>query len=52
MYIAKKGNIVCRIPESKAGYYRELGYTLENLDKSKFPVSPKKKTDLPEKSGK
>lgn len=33
MQLAQKGNAVCRIPDSKADYYKELGYSLTDLNK-------------------
>lgn len=32
MQLAQKGNAVCRIPDSKADYYKELGYSLTDLN--------------------
>ena len=32
MYLATKGGISCRNPKRKAGYYKSIGYSLENLD--------------------
>ena len=32
MYLATKGGSSCRIPKRKAGYYKSMGYSLENLD--------------------
>lgn len=32
MQLAQKGNAVCRIPDSKADYYKALGYSLTDLN--------------------
>lgn len=32
MQLAQKGNVVCRIPDSKSAYYKELGYSLTDLN--------------------
>lgn len=32
MQFAQKGNSACRIPDSKAAYYKELGYNLTDLN--------------------
>ncbi len=43
MYLATKGGSSCRIPKRKAGYYKSMGYSLENLDKEvRASTSPTK----------
>lgn len=46
MYLATKDGSSCRIPERKAGYYKSMGYSLENLDEevgaSTSPAKEKK----------
>ncbi len=46
MYLATKGGSSCRIPKRKAGYYKSMGYSLENLDEevgaSASPAKEKK----------
>lgn len=46
MYLATKGGSSCRIPKRKAGYYKSMGYSLENLDEevgaSTSPAKEKK----------
>lgn len=46
MYLATKGGSSCRIPKIKAGYYKSMGYSLENLDEevgaSTSPAKEKK----------
>lgn len=32
MQLAQKGNVVCRISDSKAAYYKALGYSLTDLN--------------------
>ncbi len=32
MQFAQKGNSTCRIPDSKAAYYKALGYSLTDLN--------------------
>lgn len=32
MQFAQKGNSACRIPDSKAAYYKALGYSLTDLN--------------------
>lgn len=40
MYLAKKhGGAVCRIPDDKAEYYKNLGYSVEKLDKESLQES-------------
>ena len=44
MYLATKGGSSCRIPKRKAGYYKSMGYSLENLDEEVgASASPTKK---------
>lgn len=38
MQLAQKGNAVCRIPDSKADYYKELGYSLTDLNEKPAQV--------------
>lgn len=48
MYLATKGGSSCRIPKRKAGYYKSMGYSLENLDEevgASASPTKKKKTD-------
>lgn len=43
MYLATKGGSSCRIPKRKAGYYKSMGYSLENLDEEvRASTSPTK----------
>lgn len=43
MYLATKGGSSCRIPKRKAGYYKSMGYFLENLDEEvRASTSPTK----------
>ena len=43
MYLATKGGSSCRIPKRKAGYYKSMGYSLENLAKEvRASTSPTK----------
>ena len=43
MYLATKGGSSCRIPKRKAGYYKSMGYSLENLDEEvRASTSPSK----------
>lgn len=54
MYLAVKGNAACRIPESHAAYYKELGYSLTDLNSLKGTetektASPKKEDKKPDK---
>lgn len=32
MQFAQKGNSACRVPDSKAAYYKALGYSLTDLN--------------------
>lgn len=43
MYLATKGGSSCRIPKRMAGYYKSMGYSLENLDEEvRASTSPAK----------
>lgn len=43
MYLATKDGSSCRIPKRKAGYYKSMGYSLENLDEGvRASTSPTK----------
>lgn len=43
MYLATKGGSSCRIPKRKAGYYKSMGYSLENLNEEvRASTSPTK----------
>lgn len=43
MYLATKGGSTCRIPKRKAGYYKSMGYSLENLETEvKTSIAPAK----------
>lgn len=50
MYLARKGDAVCRIPESHAAYYMELGYSLTDLDAP--PAEPEKIVPQKKEEGK